>query len=132
MDAKPQNAAREALIQRNDAARRAVAGHWQSFCHRIDVPARISENIRQNRKAWFAGSAVLGLFMSGWFRKSAPSKPVAPPGSRKGLIGLALGAAITLAKPALKTWLLHELQSRLQSRFSSPRPSRPNRFTSDA
>jgi len=128
MDAKPENAARRALIQRNDAARHAVAGHWQSFCHRIDVPARLTENIRKNRKAWFAGSALLGIFASRWILKPTPKPPATPKRTgHKGLIGLALGAAMTIAKPAIQTWLINQLQSRLQSRITPARPPQVNR-----
>ena len=120
MDAKPQNAALAALIQRNDAARQALAEQLQTLRHRMDLPARLNENIRNNRTLWFAGSTAVGLLVSCIFRKKSPP-PAAAPRPRKGLIGLALTTAITLAKPALKTWLWNEAQKRILPR-GTPRP----------
>jgi len=122
MDAKPQNAALAALIQRNDAARQALAEQLQTLRHRMDLPARLNENIRNNRTLWFAGSTAVGLLVSCIFRKKSPAPaPAAAPRPRKGLIGLALTTAITLAKPALKTWLWNEAQKRILPR-GTPRP----------
>ena len=120
MDAKSQNAALAALIQRNDAARQALAGHLQTLRHRMDLPARLNENIRTNRTLWFAGSTAFGLLASSFFRKKSPA-PAPAPRPRKGLIGLALTTAITLAKPAIKTWLWNEAQKRILPR-GTPRP----------
>lgn len=115
MDAKSQNAELEALIRRNDLARQAVAHQWHIVQRRIDLPSRLGDHIRSNRTLWFSGSAALGLLASTWFRKKSPI-PRAAPASRKGLVSLALGAAFTLAKPAIKTWLWSEFQKRFLSR----------------
>jgi len=115
MDAKPQNPALEALIQRNHAARHALAGQLQTLRHRMDLPARLNENIRNHRTLWFAGSTALGLLASSFFRKKSPTPAVAPR-SRKGLVGVALTTAITLAKPAIKSWLWKEAQKRILPR----------------
>ena len=122
MDAKPQNPALEELIRRNEQARNDLAQHWHDLRHRLDLPARLQDNIRNNRTAWFAGSAACGLIASSFLRRKAPAPTIDKP-SRKGLLGLALGTAFTLAKPALKGWLLSELQKRL-----IPRKSPPPRF----
>jgi hypothetical protein len=122
MDPKPQNPELAALIRRNEAARRALTGEWQVLRRRLDIPARVTENIRNNRTVWFAGSAALGLLASSWFRRK-PAAPIKAAPSRKGLLSLALGTAFTLAKPALKTMLWNEVQKRLLSR--NPRPPRP-------
>ncbi len=129
MDAKFQNAELEALIRRNDLARQAMAEQWHLLQHRIDLPSRLGEHIRSNRTYWFAGSAILGLVSSAWFRKK-PEPPRNGSTSRKGLVGLALGAAFTLAKPAIKTWLWSELQKRFLSRHPlSPGKNSPHRFS---
>jgi hypothetical protein len=129
MDAKSQNAELEALIRRNDLARRAVADQWQIVQRRIDLPARLGEHIRSNRTLWFAGSAALGLVASSWFRKK-PSVSLGATSPRKGLVSLALGAAFTLAKPAIKTWLWSEFQKRYLSRQpQSPGKNPPDRFS---
>jgi hypothetical protein len=129
MDAKSQNAELEALIRRNDLARRAVADQWQNIQRRIDLPSRLSEHIRGNRTLWFAGATTLGLVASSWFRKKPQA---AKPGtaSRKGLLSLALGAAFTLAKPAIKTWLWSEFQKRYLTRHPlSPGKNSQGRFS---
>lgn len=121
MDAKPQKAELEALIARSDAARQLLAGHMETLRHRINLPARISENIRSHRTIWFAGSAAAGLLFSSLFRKKNPTPaPSHATRSRKGILGIALTAAFALAKPALKAWALNELQKRLIPR-SRPR-----------
>ena len=123
MDAKSQNVELEALIRRNDLARRAVADQWHVVQRRIDLPSRLGDHIRSNRALWFAGSAALGLVASSWFRKKPLASRAAAP-SRKGLVSLALGAVFTLAKPAIKTWLWSEFQKRYRSR--QPLSSRKN------
>ncbi|MFM2170205.1 MAG: hypothetical protein RI957_434 [Verrucomicrobiota bacterium] len=129
MDAKPQNAELEALIRRNDLARRAVADQWQLVRRRIDLPTRLSDHIRGNRTLWFAASTTLGLVASAWFRKKTPaSQGVAP--ARKGLFGLALATAFSLAKPAIKTWLWNEFQKRYLSRNTlAPRAKETRHFS---
>lgn len=117
MDAKPEKAELEALIARSDAARQSLTGHFQSLRHHLDLPARISENIRSHRTLWFAGSAVAGLFFGSLFRKKTPAPAAAHSNTaRKGLLGIALTSAFALAKPAIKTWLWNEVQKRVLSR----------------
>lgn len=130
MDPKPQNPELTALIRRNEAARRALSGEWQVLRRRLDIPARVTENIRKNRTVWFAGSAALGLLASSWFRRK-PAAPIKASPSRKGLLSIALGTAFTLAKPALKGWALSELQKRLIPRKTPPRGPSESRHFSD-
>lgn len=130
MDPKPQNPELEALIRRNEEARLALTEHWMVLRKRLDLPARLSENIRNNRTVWFTGSAIAGVIASSWFRRkpAAPAKTTSP---RKGLMSLALGTAFTLAKPALKGWALSELQKRLIPRKAPPRSPSETRHFSD-
>lgn len=132
MDAKPQKSEIEALIARSEVARQSLAVHYHSLRHQIDLPARISENIRSHRTLWFVGAAVAGLFVSSLFRKKAPAPlPVRTSTARKGLLGLALTSAIALAKPAIKTWLLSEVQKRLIPRVRPRQKTSPFRHFSD-
>lgn len=130
MDAKSQNAELEALIRRNDLARRAVADQWHIVQRRIDLPSRLGDHIRSNRTLWFAGSTALGLVASSLFRKKTPPIRGAAT-SRKGLASWALGAAFTLAKPAIKTWLWSEFQKRYLSRQPLSPGKNPQRRFSD-
>jgi hypothetical protein len=123
MDEKSQKAEIKALIERNDAAREAIAIHWHKLRHRADIPARLRDSIRSNRTWWFAGSAVFGLLATSLFRKKAPV-PAPSRTTRKGLLGLAVTTAFAFAKPALKTWLWNEVQKRITPR-SGPRRTSP-------
>lgn len=132
MDAKPQKAEIEALIARSEVARQSLAVHYHSLRHHIDLPARIGEKIRSNRTLWFVGSAVVGVFVSSLFRKKSPAPlPVRANTARKGLLGIALTSAIALAKPAIKTWLLSELQKRLIPRVRPRQKTSPFQHFSD-
>lgn len=127
MDAKSQNAEIEALQQRAENARQALRGHYQTLLHRVDVPARLKENITKHRTLWFGASAVVGLLATRLFRRPV-AREAAAPRKRKGFTSLALGAAFALAKPALKTLVLAEIKKRLiprQEPVHKPSSTRP-------
>jgi hypothetical protein len=115
MDAKLQDPKIQALILRNQSARRALGTHLVRLQRAVDLPLRLSDSLRSHRSWWIAGSAALGVMASSLFRRSpthaAPSSSSAP--KKKGLLALALATTVSLAKPAIKSWLLHELQKRL-------------------
>lgn len=127
MDAKPQNAEIDDLVQRAELARQSLRGHYQSLRHRIDVPARLKENFSNNRTLWFGASALAGLLATRLFRRPVV-REVSTPRKRKGFTGLALSAAFALAKPALKTLVFAEIKKRLlpaQEPVHKPASTRP-------
>lgn len=134
MDATSQNAEVERLIQRAAASRTALSDHLMTLRHRADIPARLKENIQSHRALWFGGSALFGLAATsllrntfGIFRKKSPvylggPAPVAQ--KRKGLTGMALTLALTLAKPAIKSFVITALKKRLIPQQNPPYKSR--------
>lgn len=134
MDAKPQNAEVERLIHRAAASRSALSGHLGTLRHRADIPARLKENIQSNRAIWFGGSALAGLLATsvlrnalGIFRRKSPADATntfSPQRKRKGLTGMALTLALTIAKPAIKSFVITALKKRLIPAQNSPYKSR--------
>lgn len=134
MDATSQNAEVERLIQRAAASRSALSGHIGTLRHRADIPARLKENIQTHRALWFGGSALVGLAATsvlrnalGIFRKKTPvtsANAIPAQHKRKGLTGMALTLALTLAKPAIKSFVITALKKRLIPQQNPPYKSR--------
>jgi hypothetical protein len=118
MAATNQNPTIEALIQRSELSREELTGHIQILKHRINLPARLKESVRSRPGVWFGSSVAIGLLATMIFRRKSVPLPVKTK-SRKGLLGIAFTAAITLAKPAIKTLLLAEIRKR----FLPPAPA---------
>jgi hypothetical protein len=134
MDATSQNAEVERLIQRAAASRSALSDHFVTLRHRADIPARLKDNIKSHRALWFGGSALVGLAATsvlhnalGIFRKKTPvtsANAIPAHHKRKGLTGMALTLALTLAKPAIKSFVITALKKRLIPAQNSPYKSR--------
>jgi hypothetical protein len=99
------------LIERIAASRTALGDNLLDLRHRLDVPARVKDSLVSKPMVWFGGSLGVGLLASLAFRRprGAP-RPERP--RRRGWMGVVLGGAMTLARPALQSWALRELQSR--------------------
>ena len=134
MDATPQNTEVERLIQRAAASRASLSDHLVTLRHRADIPARLKENIQSHPAIWFSGSALVGLAATsllrnafGVFRKKSPAhfaQPAPTAQKRKGLTGMALTLAFTLAKPAIKSFVITALKKRLIPSQNPPYKSR--------
>ena len=134
MDATPQNTEVERLIQRAAASRAALSEHLLALRHRANIPTRLKENILSHRSLWFGGSALAGLAATsllrstlGIFRKKSPTPPTnTTPAAhrRKGLASMALTLAFTLAKPAIKSFLITAIKKRLIPTQNPPYKSR--------
>jgi len=98
------------LIARIAASRTALGDNLLDLRHRLDVPARVKDSIVSKPMAWFGGSLGVGLLASLAFRR--PRATVRPERPRRSWIGLILGGAMTLARPALQSWALREIQTR--------------------
>lgn len=128
MDAKLQDPKIQALIARNQQARRALGTHLVRLQRAVDLPLRLSDSLRSHRSWWIAGSAAVGVLASSLFRRTpSPSTANASaPAKKHGLLAFALTTAVGLAKPALKSWVLSELQKRLlPNRSASKKPIWP-------
>ncbi|MEN9991562.1 MAG: hypothetical protein RLZZ224_1264 [Verrucomicrobiota bacterium] len=114
MDAKLQDPKIQALIARNQQARRALGTHLIRLQRAIDLPLRVSDSLRTHRSWWIAGSAAVGVMASSLFRRSPAKTHTSSmtPTKKQGIFALALTTAFSLAKPAIKSWLIHELQKR--------------------
>lgn len=98
------------LIERIEASRASLGGNLLVLRRRLDVPARVKDSIASKPMAWFGGSLGVGLLASLLFKR--PRATVRPERPRRGWMGLMLGGAMTLARPALQSWALRELQNR--------------------
>ena len=103
----------EALIARIAASRVALAADLAGLRRRLDVPARVKDSILSKPLAWLGGSLGAGFLASSIFRRRRPKAEKA----KRGLLGLALGGLISLARPALQNWALQEARRR----FAIPR-----------
>ena len=54
----------EALIRRAEAARRQLSAEYAAIRHRLDVPARVKDSLRNNPLGWVGGSLAAGLAAS--------------------------------------------------------------------
>jgi drug/metabolite transporter (DMT)-like permease len=110
MASQPQGPAEE-LIARIEASRNALAGDLAALRRRLDVPTRVRDSFRSRPLAWFGGSLGAGLLASMLFKRprQTPARPVP---ARRGWWGMMLGGAFTLARPALQSWAIKELQNR--------------------
>lgn len=103
----------EALIARIAASRVALAADLSELRRRFDIPARVKDSILSKPLAWFGGSLGAGFLASSIFKRRRPAAEKA----KKGLLGLVLGGALTLARPALQNWAMQEARRR----FAIPR-----------
>lgn len=98
------------LIERIAASRAALGDNLLDLRHRLDVPARVKDSLVSKPLVWFGGSLGVGLLASLAFKR--PRAAPRPERPRRGWMGLLLGGAMTLARPALQSWALREIQSR--------------------
>jgi len=98
-----------ALIARIAASRVALAQDLITLRERWDIPARVKHSILAKPLAWFGGSLGAGFLASTIFRKrrTPPQEKV-----KRGILGVLLGGAFALARPALQSWALQEARRR--------------------
>jgi hypothetical protein len=108
----------EALIRRAEAARRQLSAEYAAIRHRLDVPARVKDSLRNHPLGWVGGSLAAGLAASTLLRHKPKEETSRPAKRRGGIAGFALTAATALAKPMLKAWLANRLQGIPPERFS--------------
>lgn len=98
------------MIERIAASRAALGDNLLDLRHRLDVPARVKDSLVSKPLVWFGGSLGVGLLASLAFKRPRAAPRAERP--RRGWMGLILGGAMTLARPALQSWALREIQSR--------------------
>lgn len=114
------------LIRLSEAARSRLGSEVAILRHRLDVPSRLKDSLRQHPAGWLLGSLASGLAASLVFRR----KPSAPK-KRRGIPATLFGLTLTAVRPMAKIWLANQLKSwisaqsaiqpdkRLQSRSSA-------------
>ncbi len=111
------------LIQTGDAARAVLGTEIRSLKHKLDVPARVKDSLREHPTGWLGGSLVAGMFTSLLFRRKPKVEK-----KKKGLAGFLLGLAVSGLRPLVKVWLAGQLKNFVASKFESGElPSRPPR-----
>lgn len=106
MDRKlPEDPEIRRLIELSASSRQSLANEAAALRHKLDVPSRVRESLRENPTTWMAGSLVSGLAASLLFR----SKP-APVKKRRGFPAAVLGLTLTAARPLLKVWLANQVK----------------------
>ena len=100
------------LIERIEASRASLGGDLLALRRRLDVPARVKDSIASKPMAWFGGSLGVGLLASLFLKRPRATATVRAERPRRGWMGLILGGAMTLARPALQSWALREIQNR--------------------
>jgi hypothetical protein len=111
----PENPEIQRLIRLSEASRSCLEFEVVALQHKLDVPSRIRDSLREHPSTWLAGSLVSGLAASLMFRR----KPVVEK-KRRGIAGVLLGLTLTAARPLAKVWLAGQLKQ--WAAGSSPAP----------
>ncbi|MEP4078281.1 hypothetical protein [Haloferula sp.] len=96
------------LIRQIESSRSSVGGHVVQLKRSLDIPSRFKHSVTTHPGAWFGGSLGLGLISSRIFRRK-PKKT-----EKKGKRSLLVTTLITLSKPAIKGFLVSEIQRRFK------------------
>lgn len=114
------------LIRTSEAARAVLGTEIRGLKHKLDVPSRLRDSLKNHPSGWLGGSLVTGMIGSLMFRRKAKREKAAA--KKKGLLGVLLTLALAAARPALKVWLAGRLKDFIGSKFDSDElPSRPQR-----
>jgi hypothetical protein len=104
-----QNPEIEQLIRLSESARCSLGHEMNTLKHRLDVPARIRDSLKNHPAGWLVGSLASGLTASMVFRrKPAPEKK-----SHRGLPLTLLGITFSAVRPLAKVWLTNQLKQYL-------------------
>lgn len=106
------------LIRRIEHSRGSMATQVAQLRRSLSIPTRLKYSVSSNPLAWFGSSMGVGLLASRVFRRRKKAKPKA-----KGIIGLLTAALLAMIKPAIRGWIIGELQRRLKSHTGWPSPS---------
>jgi hypothetical protein len=118
MDRKlPEDPEIRRLIELSARSRQFLENEAAALRHKLDVPSRVRESLRENPTKWMAGSLVSGIAASLLFRnKPAPLK------KRRGFPAAVLGLTLTAARPLLKAWLANQAKQLVSGNSSIPLP----------
>lgn len=100
------------LQERSAASRAALQAEFLQLKHRLDVPARIKESLREQPSSWLFGSTALGLgsaLLLPLLRRRKHSRTTADPKKGNALVHFAW----KVAQPILKQWLTKTLTQAL-------------------
>lgn len=123
-------AKKQAVILALREARGQLAENISGIRDDFSVGKRFRRSVRQNRVAWYAGAAVLGLLLS---RIPSMGKKVIvpraifarePQAGKAAALLAAVKVAVDLGRPMIMTWLRNRVTRRPApvSRPSRPRP----------
>lgn len=104
------------LLRQSEASRTSLAAEMARIRHRLDVPTRVTESLKNHPLAWLLGSLGSGLAVSLFFRR----KPAIIRQSGRGLKSALLGYAFTAARPLLEAWLAGRLKNWVGGLVKSP------------
>lgn len=102
----PTNPEIRQLIRLSAAARSHLEREALVIRHRLDVPARIRESVKNQPLGWLLGSLGAGLAASLLVRRNQP----APTKKIRGFKGRLLALALTTGRPLVKVWLARRLK----------------------
>ncbi len=126
MDRKlPENPEIQRLIDLSAVSRSFLESEAASFRHRLDIPARARQSLKQHPTAWLLGSLGTGLAASLMFRKKNVTDK-----KRRGIPGVLMGLTLTAARPLAKVWLANQAKQWIaefaaahSDRLAPPRPA---------
>jgi hypothetical protein len=97
------------LISLSAAARSCLGIEAATLRHRLDVPTRVRNSLKQNPTGWLLGSLGSGLAASLVFRR----KPALTEAKSRSLPSALLGLTLTAVQPLAKVWLTDKLKNYL-------------------
>lgn len=105
------------LILLSQASRSFLGEEIIALRHKLDVPARLRDSLKNHPSTWLFGSLASGLAASLLFRR----RPAVAK-KRRGIPGTLLGLTLTAARPLAKVWLTDQLKNWI-SQASPPAPT---------
>jgi len=96
----------EQLIRLSASARSSLGHEMSALKHRIDVPSRIRDSLKNHRAGWLLGSLASGLTASMFFQR----KPTNEKKSHLGLPLTLLSITFSAVRPFAKAWLTNQVK----------------------
>jgi hypothetical protein len=112
----------EQLIRLSASARSSLGHEMSALKHRIDVPSRIRDSLKNHRAGWLLGSLASGLTASMFFQR----KPTNEKKSHRGLPLTLLSITFSAVRPFAKAWLTNQVKHYL-ARTQAGMPIRSQR-----
>ena len=106
MDRKlPENPEIRRLILLSEQSRTCLETEVSALRHKLDIPARVKDSLKQNPVGWLAGSLASGLAASLLLRRRPAVEK-----KQRGIPSTLLGLTLTAARPLAKVWLASQVK----------------------